>query len=274
MNPKHRPALITAILALITVALFAFIFTIPALAQDTNAVAPGNAPQIVAGGLEQTIVDFAVAHPWFLTFLALIGTLRLVIKPIMAALHFFALQTETEFDNKVIDAIERSWYYTMFLFAIDWLTSIKLPAKSSSSSVNKSLSLLCVLGVLSVSLTACSPLHPDGVYKSDQILHKSELVTTTSYEVIHTYVTWEKENRAALASIPEIKQSADVMRANAKQWFATANALRDAYAAAPTPENKDALATSLAVLQTALNEAVKYMAQAAGGASVPASLVN
>lgn len=132
--------------------------------------------------------------------------------------------------------------------------------------------------------SGCAPLDPAGVYHGDQVLHKAELTITTSYDVIHTYVTWEKENRAALAAYPEIKTSAEVMRAGAKQWFATANALHDAYAASPTPENRDALATALAVLQTALDEAVKYMAQAAaapaGGASAnvtgaaSASLVN
>ena len=72
-----------------------------------------------------------------------------------------------------------------------------------------------------------------------------------------------KENRATLAKWPEIKKGADLMRSHAKQWFSTANALHDAYAANPTPENRDALATGLNVLSTAMSQATQYMAQAA-----------
>lgn len=129
--------------------------------------------------------------------------------------------------------------------------------------MKKLLLVLALIPVLVLGLTACKPLDPAGVYHGDQVLHSSELTITTSYEVIHAYVTWEKDNRAALARWPEIKQSADAMRKNAKQWFATANALHDAYAANPTPENRDALNTAIAVLRAALNEAAGYMAQAA-----------
>lgn len=123
--------------------------------------------------------------------------------------------------------------------------------------------LLFILLPSAFILGGCAPLDPAGIYHGDQALHKAELTITTSYDVIHTYVTWEMENRAALAAYPEIKASADTMRLHAKEWFATAHALRDAYAASPTPGNRDALTTALAVLQTALNEAAKYMTQAA-----------
>lgn len=119
--------------------------------------------------------------------------------------------------------------------------------------------LLCVFA-----LSSCATLDKSGVYAGDDVLYQTELTTTTSYELIHSYVTWEKANRATLAKWPEIKQSADAMRQGAPQWFATAYALRDAYAADPTDANRAALERSLNVLRTALNEAVKYMAQTAG----------
>lgn len=111
-------------------------------------------------------------------------------------------------------------------------------------------------------LTGCGTLEPAGVYQGDKVLYSADLTITTSYDLIHTYVSWEKENRAALQTWPQIRQSADVMRAKAPQWFSTAHALRAAYASSPTPENRDALQTALNVLHTALSEATKYMAQA------------
>ena len=124
--------------------------------------------------------------------------------------------------------------------------------------------LLVSCGLLSVVVfSGCRALAPDGVYKGDQVLHNAELATTTSYEVIHTFVSWEYENRAALTVWPEIKTAADAMRKSSPQWFKTAYALRDAYAIAPTDENRAALEKSLSVLRAALSEAAQYMAQAA-----------
>jgi hypothetical protein len=95
------------------------------------------------------------------------------------------------------------------------------------------------------------------------VLYSAELTITTSYDLIHTFVTWEKDNRAALAKWPEIKQAANLMRANAPQWFKTAHALHDAYKLDPNQDNADALAAILRLLRTSLNEAAGYMARAA-----------
>jgi len=256
----HPRSAILAFILLLAVAGFS------AFGQDTNAVAPADATGHVSTGLADTIADFAVTHPWMVGLLSLIGALRLCIKPLMTAARYYVHSTETDADDVFLDKIEHSFLYTAFLFALDWLTSIKLKTKSPDEPLNRALRAILFILLPSAFIlggVGCAPLDPAGVYRGDQLLHKSELVTTTSYEVIHTYVTWEKDNRPALAAYPEIKQSADVMRANARQWFATANALHDAYAANPTSDNGAALTTALAVLQTALNEAVKYMSQAA-----------
>jgi hypothetical protein len=112
-------------------------------------------------------------------------------------------------------------------------------------------------------LTSCRALAPGGAYQGDQVLYHAELTAITAYDVIHTFVKWEHENRAALAVWPEVKQAADTMRKGAPQWFKSAYALRDAYAAAPTAENRAALEKALAVLRSALNEAAGYLARAA-----------
>lgn len=110
--------------------------------------------------------------------------------------------------------------------------------------------------------TGCRNLAPEGVYHGDKFLYESELAITTSQDLIHAYVTWEYQNRTALASTPEITKSADAVRKSAKQWFASAHALHDAYEKSPTPENKNALLASLTVIQAAIGEATKYMTTA------------
>jgi hypothetical protein len=117
--------------------------------------------------------------------------------------------------------------------------------------------------------TGCRALAPDGAYSGDQVLYHAELTITTSYDVLHTFVAWEKENRAALVQWPDVKKSADTIRRGAPHWFKTAHALRDAYLAAPTPDNRAALERILKVLRTALGEAAFYMSQAAQPAPTP-----
>jgi hypothetical protein len=126
----------------------------------------------------------------------------------------------------------------------------------------KKLLLPALLAILCC-FTACRQLDPAGVYQSDQPLYNAHLTIVTSYDVIHTFVTWEAQNRAALAKYPQITQAADAMRKNSKQWFTTAEALADAYKADPSQQNKDALTTALNVLQAALSQAAAHMSTAA-----------
>ena len=109
--------------------------------------------------------------------------------------------------------------------------------------------------------TGCGTLDPSGVYKGDAVLYRSELGINTSYELIHTFVEWELDNRAALARWPEIRKAADDMRKNTPRWKATADAMHDAYAAYPSDTNREALTKALNILKTAMTEATKYMAK-------------
>jgi hypothetical protein len=118
--------------------------------------------------------------------------------------------------------------------------------------------------ILPLLLAGCRSLAPEGVYQGDSVLYHADLAIVTSYDVIHAYVKWEHENRAALAVWPEIKQSADAMRKGAPAWFRSAKALRAAYAVEPSEGNAAALQKALGVLRAALTEAAGYMAQGAG----------
>jgi hypothetical protein len=126
---------------------------------------------------------------------------------------------------------------------------------------NKILILSLVL-MLCPFLNGCGTLDPAGSYSGDKTLYAADLTITTSYDLLHKFVSWEYTNRAALASNPEIKKSADTVRAKSEAWFADAEKVRDAYAALPSPENKTALVTALSVLQAASSVAVQFMPNA------------
>jgi len=93
----------------------------------------------------------------------------------------------------------------------------------------------------------------------DRVLYDADFAIATSYSTIRNFVKWELDNRAALASTPGVKKAADRLRAGAKEWFKSAVAVRDAYAANPTAENRSALQKALDVLQQAVLEANRYI---------------
>lgn len=123
--------------------------------------------------------------------------------------------------------------------------------------------------LLALLFTGCANLAPDGPYKGDQVLYRADTVIPVSYTMLHTYVKWEYDNRAVLATTPEIKQSADYIRLNARSWITSAITARELYALQPTDANKSKLETVLNILSAALNEATKYMTAYAPKTATP-----
>jgi hypothetical protein len=122
------------------------------------------------------------------------------------------------------------------------------------------LSALCVCLSLPITQTGCrTKLAADGAYQGDKTLYAADRTIVEAYDVLHSFVKFEFQNRAALANNPEIKKAADTVRQNAQTWVTSAINLRDAYAAAPTPENQKALQQALGVLRQAIVEAAKYV---------------
>src|SRR6185503_20873566 len=65
----------------------------------------------------------------------------------------------------------------------------------------------------------------------DRVLYDADFAIAIAYDSLHTFVTWEYDNRPALAATPEIKNAADKIRAGAPGWFKSAIAVRDRYSA-------------------------------------------
>lgn len=123
---------------------------------------------------------------------------------------------------------------------------------------------LAALLFCAVAFTGCGSLDKTGVYAGDKALYDADLTIATSYELLHTFVQFEYDNRAMLANTPEVKRYADSVRAGAPQWFATAIALRDAYKSNPAEATRTSLQQALDVLREATVQSTKYLAQQGG----------
>lgn len=100
-------------------------------------------------------------------------------------------------------------------------------------------------------------LDTSGVYAGDQTLYTTDLTIGTSYDIFHTFVTFEATNRASLPVA--VSKAADNIRVNAPKWTATAVRLRQAYVVNPTPESRKSLSEAIAIIQAAITEAVGYL---------------
>ena len=58
--------------------------------------------------------------------LSILGTLRLVIKPVMALIEVYVLITPSKDDDQLPQKIEASKAYKTIVFLLDWFASIKL----------------------------------------------------------------------------------------------------------------------------------------------------
>ena len=120
--------------------------------------------------------------------------------------------------------------------------------------------LLALCGALF--LSACSTtLDKTGPYAGDQILYTADQATATAYDVLDTFLLWEQRTDQTVVPA-NVHAAAEKFRREAPAWFQSAIALRTAYVANPTPENRLKLANALGVLQAALAEATHYMVQA------------
>jgi len=102
-------------------------------------------------------------------------------------------------------------------------------------------------------------LAPDGIYDGDVALYRAEATIVQSYALMDTFLKWEYDNREAFASIPEVKEAADVIRADGEQWISTAIHLSEVYRLKPTEENQLHLNQAIEIIQVALTEAARYM---------------
>lgn len=138
MPMKFYLLLFTACLSL----LFSFLVAQAAAPDVSVAIDDGGNPVVIPGNpitppdLSAQVAVFlgglVVAHPWIALVLAFMGSMRFWAKPASLALHKYVASTASTADDQLLERVERSVWYTAFWFVVDWLTSIKLPARAST----------------------------------------------------------------------------------------------------------------------------------------------
>jgi hypothetical protein len=133
-------------------------------------------------------------------------------------------------------------------------------------------SLLLIAACLSVPVleTGCKhTLASNGVYAESNTnaaqanaLYTTDVSINASKTVIQGFLRWEKDNRALVqAQWPDVTTYAIKLSNDAPKWLQSAVRLRDAYTANPTAANKTAFDAAMDVLNQAVTEAQKYLAQ-------------
>jgi DMSO reductase anchor subunit len=75
--------------------------------------------------LAPVLAAYAGDHGVVVQVLSIIGTLRLFFKPIMAAIEVAVAQSESKKDDEVLAKVQGNKIYSLVLFLIDLLASIK-----------------------------------------------------------------------------------------------------------------------------------------------------
>ncbi len=75
----------------------------------------------------QFIMWVVAKNPQVAALIVMMGTLRLVLKPIMSALKEVIDLTPTKWDNEQFDKLINSKAYKAISWALDYVGSIKLP---------------------------------------------------------------------------------------------------------------------------------------------------
>ncbi len=142
------------------------------------------------------------------------------------------------------------------------LVSVEQPKQDPPKSTNTPAALSVVLLLSCMLLGAgCSSILPG----NDPVIVRAEQVEKTALAVFDTYVHVEFSQREKLKSIsPEFVKVADLIRVSADDWIESLEAALKAYRNNRSPENKATLVTALAVLETSLAEAQRYLGQTQG----------
>lgn len=73
------------------------------------------------------IIDSIKEYPWFTNLVIIMGTLRLIFKPMFSLINVVVEATPTEKDNKIWRRIQESKQMRFIVWLVDYFASIKLP---------------------------------------------------------------------------------------------------------------------------------------------------
>jgi hypothetical protein len=86
--------------------------------------------ELLLEGLRSILELYAAKLPdWLLSLLLVVGSLRVLFKPLLALAYAVVSITPSEKDDELVKKIENSKVLKALVFVIDWFASIKLPKK-------------------------------------------------------------------------------------------------------------------------------------------------
>lgn len=142
--------------------------------------------------------------------------------------------------------------------AQDYKQELKADApKASGGALTIILAGMLTIGALS--MTGCASLAPSSSYDGDKALYIADQTDLAAYKVMHAFVSFEYDNRAALASHPEIKEAADEIRKNAPDWFAKYDKARAVYVNVRSPETLAAFNLAVQKLKDGVTKATNSL---------------
>jgi hypothetical protein len=102
------------------------------LASASAAESPPDNP------LQPFLDGLAGKYGWMTTVILVIGSLRILFKPVMLAIESYVKQTPSESDDARLAKFEGGFIYKTIAFALDFGASIKLPLiKPPTDPINK-----------------------------------------------------------------------------------------------------------------------------------------
>lgn len=76
--------------------------------------------------LKQYVAQFP---DWLITMFLVMGSFRVVMKPLVALVQLIVKETPTPEDDKFVAKVMESKTYKTVCFVLDWVVSLKLPQK-------------------------------------------------------------------------------------------------------------------------------------------------
>ncbi len=76
--------------------------------------------------LKPVIEAYAGNYGIAIQIVSIIGSLRVLIKPLMEALKVIVSITPSKSDDKIPEQVEKSKAYKVVIFCLDWFASIKI----------------------------------------------------------------------------------------------------------------------------------------------------
>ena len=151
-------------------------FSLPLSAFSQEAA---SSPPDFATGLIQSL---AAQHPWLTTLVAVIGFLRVIFKPLIAAAHSFVAATDTDEDDRSLEVIERSPAFKVFAFLLDYTASIKL-TRGTGAAATRLLSLTLALCLLPLAFAPTGCATWDGLSANQQAVAKAAAKVALSFGI-------------------------------------------------------------------------------------------